>query len=173
MASIVVIALPAAALTGVTQERIAWPPRCTVQAPQSAIPQPNFVPVMPSTSRNTHKRGVSPSTSTVRSIPLTLIVIAIGTSRLIHVDWATGWPFRAPLPPSEMRAETRPSKIPASLLGARQRLCLRAGLSCKSADKPDASCCDRRRPRGFEHLTALYRTLMAHSAGSESATALV
>jgi hypothetical protein len=37
---------------------------CTVQAPQSAIPQPNFVPVIPSTSRNTHNRGVSPSTST-------------------------------------------------------------------------------------------------------------
>jgi hypothetical protein len=33
-------------------------------APQSAMPQPNFVPVKPSTSRNTHKRGVSPSTST-------------------------------------------------------------------------------------------------------------
>src|SRR4029450_3644613 len=29
------------------------------------------------TSRNTHKRGVSPSTSTVRSTPLTLIVVAI------------------------------------------------------------------------------------------------
>jgi hypothetical protein len=41
--------------------------------PQSAMPQPNFVPVMPSTSRNTQSRGVSPSTSTVRSAPLTLI----------------------------------------------------------------------------------------------------
>jgi hypothetical protein len=51
-----------------------------------------------------------------------------------------------------------------------QRSCLRAGPSCKSADKPDASCCDRQRPRGFEHLC---RTLMAHSAGFENATALV
>jgi hypothetical protein len=29
------------------------PSTCTAQAPQSAMPQPNFVPVMPSTSRNT------------------------------------------------------------------------------------------------------------------------
>jgi hypothetical protein len=32
----------------------ASPSTCTAQAPQSAIPQPNFVPVMPSSSRNTH-----------------------------------------------------------------------------------------------------------------------
>src|SRR5438876_530381 len=51
----VVIRLPAAALTGVTQERIGWPSRCTVQAPQSAIPQPNFVPVRPTTSRTTRQ----------------------------------------------------------------------------------------------------------------------
>ena len=58
-------------------ERVATPSTCTVQAPQSAIPQPTFVPVMPSASRNTHKSGVSPSTSIVRLRPLTLIVIAI------------------------------------------------------------------------------------------------
>ena len=28
---------------------------CTVQAPHSAIPQPNFVPVMPNVSRRTHR----------------------------------------------------------------------------------------------------------------------
>jgi hypothetical protein len=66
----------------VIQERVATPSICTVQAPQSAQPQPNFVPVMPSTSRNTHKRGVSPSTSTVRSTPLTLIVMAMVISGL-------------------------------------------------------------------------------------------
>jgi hypothetical protein len=42
--------------------------------PQRAMPQPNLVPVMPKTSRNTHKRGVSASTSAVRSMPLTLIL---------------------------------------------------------------------------------------------------
>jgi hypothetical protein len=46
----------------------------TVQAPHSAIPQPNLVPVMPSRSRNTQSRGVSPSTSTLWGIPLTLMV---------------------------------------------------------------------------------------------------
>jgi hypothetical protein len=33
------------------QERVATPSTCTVQAPQSAMPQPNFVPVMPTAKR--------------------------------------------------------------------------------------------------------------------------
>jgi transcriptional regulator GlxA family with amidase domain len=36
-----------------------------MQAPQSAMPQPNFVPVTPSTSRPPRAAGVSPSTSTL------------------------------------------------------------------------------------------------------------
>ena len=32
------------ALTGIWQERTGWPSRCTVQAPHSAMPQPNLVP---------------------------------------------------------------------------------------------------------------------------------
>jgi hypothetical protein len=43
------------------------PDACLLQAPHSAMPQPNLVPVMPSTSRSTHNSGVSPSTSTLRS----------------------------------------------------------------------------------------------------------
>src|SRR5215468_1717681 len=57
----------------VMQERVGAPSTCTVQAPHSAIPQPNFVPVKPSTSRSTHNSGVSPSTSTLWMVPLTLI----------------------------------------------------------------------------------------------------
>src|SRR5216683_7575775 len=79
IASIVVIAEVPTLSTEVTQERVGAPSTCTVHAPQSAIPHPNFVPVIPSTSRNTHKSGVSPSTSTVRWTPLTLIVIATAT----------------------------------------------------------------------------------------------
>src|SRR3954449_6500471 len=41
------------------------------------MPQPNFVPVMPSTSRKTHRSGVSPSTSTLCVLPLILIVKAM------------------------------------------------------------------------------------------------
>src|ERR1700716_3181882 len=74
MASMVVTVLPAAAEIEVMQERIATPSRCTVQAPQSAIPHPNFVPVRPSSSRSVHKRGVSPGTSTVTDLPLTFRV---------------------------------------------------------------------------------------------------
>ena len=37
---------------------------CTVQAPQAATPQPNFVPVSLRCSRSTHSSGVPPSTPT-------------------------------------------------------------------------------------------------------------
>jgi hypothetical protein len=78
MASMVVTGASPTLATGVTQERVAAPFRWTVQAPHSAMPQPNFVPVMPRTSRRTHSSGVSPSTSTRCSASLTLIVKAIG-----------------------------------------------------------------------------------------------
>src|SRR5262249_529892 len=45
-----------------------------------------FVPVMPSTSRNTHKSGVSPSTSTLCALPLTLMVKAMASSRFPRSD---------------------------------------------------------------------------------------
>ena len=59
----VVIGLPATALTGIEQERVATPAIWTVQAPHCAMPQPYFVPVRPIASRNTHNRGVRGSTS--------------------------------------------------------------------------------------------------------------
>ena len=43
---------------------------CTVQAPHCAMPQPNLVPVMPSTSRSTQSSGMSPGASKVRFSPL-------------------------------------------------------------------------------------------------------
>src|SRR5260221_10614152 len=57
--------------TGNTQERTASPSICTVQAPHCAIPQPNFVPVRPKTSRSTHSKGMSAGTSTDFETPLT------------------------------------------------------------------------------------------------------
>src|SRR5438105_13409241 len=63
----------------VMQECVGLPSTCTVQATHNALPQPNFVPVMPSTSRNTQRSGVSPSTSTLRMLPLTLIVKAMAS----------------------------------------------------------------------------------------------
>jgi hypothetical protein len=74
MPSMVVMALPAAALTGVEQDRWATPSMCTVQAPHNPMPQPNFVPVIPRTSRKTHSRGMSGSTSTSCDAPLILNV---------------------------------------------------------------------------------------------------
>src|SRR5690348_16978832 len=67
----VVMALPVTADTGVEQARMGSPSAWTVQAPHSAMPQPNFVPTRPSESRKTHNRGVFGSTSAVRALPLT------------------------------------------------------------------------------------------------------
>src|SRR5213592_4611566 len=88
----VVTVLPAAAATGVTQERIGRPSRCTVQAPHSAAPQPNLVPVSPMTSRSTQSRGMSGGTSTVCALPLTLKV----TTTVRPPPCAVAAPSRAP-----------------------------------------------------------------------------
>src|SRR6516165_1099016 len=68
----VTIFFPPTSDIGMLQERIASPLRCTVQAPQSATPQPNFVPVRPSSSRKYHMSGIDGSPSNVRSCPLTV-----------------------------------------------------------------------------------------------------
>src|SRR5689334_11696814 len=70
MPSIVVIFLPSAAETGVPHERTGLPSRCTVHAPHSWAPQPNFVPVMPTVSRIAQSNGVLGSTSTLWVLPL-------------------------------------------------------------------------------------------------------
>jgi hypothetical protein len=68
--SIVVMARLPIAPTGRRQERRGLPSICTVQAPHWAMPQPNLVPVMPSTSRSTQSSGVSAGPSKVRFSPL-------------------------------------------------------------------------------------------------------
>src|SRR5262245_19605676 len=74
--------LPATSDMGATQERTALPSTWTVQLPHSAAPQPNLVPVRPSSSRKYHRSGIDGSPSYVRSWPLTFKV-------------ATGFPPRA------------------------------------------------------------------------------
>ena len=69
--SIVTTFLPATSDIGVVQERTASPLMCTVQAPHNATPQPNLVPVRPSSSRKYHMSGIEGSPPNVRSCPLT------------------------------------------------------------------------------------------------------
>jgi hypothetical protein len=76
----VVIALSPMLSTVVMQDRVAAPSTCTVQAPHGAWPQPNLLPVMPSTSRSTHSSGVSTSTSW--GVPLIFNVKAMAASRV-------------------------------------------------------------------------------------------
>src|SRR5437868_8213420 len=63
--------------TGVWQDRMALPFRCTVHAPQKPMPQPNLVPFMSRVSLNTHRRGISAGASTVVDFPLSLKVYFI------------------------------------------------------------------------------------------------
>src|SRR5215469_1774184 len=76
----VVIFLPATLEIGVMQERVASPLMCTVQAPHSAMPQPNFVPVMFRVSRRTHNSGICGSTSTVVDLPFRVNVVPMLSS---------------------------------------------------------------------------------------------
>jgi len=68
---------PSRAPIGTEHDRMAVPLICTVQAPHCAIPQPNFVPVKPMTSRKTQRSGVSGSMLTCRDTPLTLSVVSV------------------------------------------------------------------------------------------------
>jgi len=67
----VVMFFPAACETGVVQERVSAPFTWTLHAPQYPAPHPNLVPVNSSVSRRTHSSGVSGSTVTFLSEPLT------------------------------------------------------------------------------------------------------
>lgn len=71
----VVMLCPATVEMRAVQERVASPSTWTVQAPHSAWPQPNFVPVSPKVSRRTHSNGVSGETSTECCWPFTVIEI--------------------------------------------------------------------------------------------------
>src|SRR5712691_8735171 len=71
----VVTVLPVTLRACVKQERTALPLTCTVHAPHSAMPQPNFVPVMPRVSRKTHSSGISGLTSTVCGLPFKVNLI--------------------------------------------------------------------------------------------------
>src|ERR1700722_17014414 len=88
----VVIFFPATDETGVMQERVASPSICTVQAPHRAIPQPNFVPVMPRVSRRTHNSGIFGGTSTDCCLPLRINWIAMRVLRGRNAVLHTGRP---------------------------------------------------------------------------------
>ena len=70
--------------TGRRHVRIGTPSMSTVHAPHCATPQPYLVPVNPSCSRNTHNSGVSGSTSTLCTLPLTFKVVISTISRLMN-----------------------------------------------------------------------------------------
>src|SRR6266851_7778725 len=87
--SMVVTFFPATLEIGVIQERVISPLMCTVQAPQSAMPHPNLVPVMFKVSRRTQSRGISGLTSTVWDFPLRIKVVAIGPPRGRGISYNT------------------------------------------------------------------------------------
>src|SRR6266704_54887 len=71
----VVTRLPSTTCIRVTQDRVAWPSRCTVQEPHIAIPQPYFVPVSLSFSRSTHSNVSSGCAATSICLPLSMKIM--------------------------------------------------------------------------------------------------
>src|SRR6185369_15734135 len=73
--------LPATLDTASTHERTGSPSTSTVHAPHCPTPQPYFGPLTSSSSRSTHRSGISGSTSTSRGLALTLkrIIVLLST----------------------------------------------------------------------------------------------
>src|SRR5258708_34789329 len=117
----VVIFLPPAAATGITQERPAAPSMCTVQAPHCAMPQPYLVPVRPTCSRIAHNRGVLGLTLTSSVLPL-IVKRAMGFPPGIAVLEISAF-----APPKASGLAARPRRVPtppnaAQRGGLRQRV---------------------------------------------------
>src|SRR5215469_10683400 len=83
----VVTEWPATSDITIAHDRTASPSRCTVQAPHNETPQPNLVPVRPSSSRKNHMSGIDGSPSNGRSWPFTrsLIIRSSLSCRLLSV----------------------------------------------------------------------------------------
>src|SRR6266568_1738287 len=88
------------------QERVGRPPTCTVQAPHMPMPQPNFVPVRPMSSRMTHSNGVSSSASITTARPLMRNLVIIKNSKWWFSRQCTGQPARG----GNLRLEVWPGR---------------------------------------------------------------
>src|SRR5579885_93547 len=118
--SMVVIWRPAAAATGVMQERVGCPSMWTVHAPQSDMPQPNFVPVNARWSRSAQRSGMSGSTSSSRACPLTVSRMLMGSPPAVRPPIGILDSSRARRPPAipRWREHRRPL---GGLTGLRRR----------------------------------------------------
>src|SRR6202021_1281289 len=98
---------PATAPIKVMQDRVARPSTCTVQAPQKPIPQPNFVPVSPSSSRITQSNAASSGLCTETVLPLRSNVVMIDSllfSLLVNAMPSTLGGWQRPFSPDRSRA---------------------------------------------------------------------
>src|SRR5262245_23319558 len=97
----VVIALPAACLTAVVQERATLPSISTLHAPHCPRPQPNLGPCSPSALRNMYRSGCPGSQeSTVTAFPFT---------RKLYFGIRSPWPATIlPIPRESQAAKTFP-----------------------------------------------------------------
>src|SRR5258708_20220495 len=116
MVTILSVALMLA--SGTEQERCTSPLMCTEQAPHCATPQPYFVPVSPTCSRTTHRRGVSPSARTSTVLPLMLSLAIAAFPRVarpagfVLVGWRPSpWP-RQHSPPAARLPTPPPASYP-------------------------------------------------------------
>src|SRR5262245_14994284 len=95
------MALPAACLTAVVQDRVTLPSIKTLHAPHWPRPQPNFARCSPSALRNMYRSGCPGShESTVTAFPFT---------RKLYFGIRSPWPLTIlPIPRESQAAETFP-----------------------------------------------------------------
>src|SRR5258708_6004689 len=139
----VVTFFPATLEIGVIQERVISPLMCTVQAPQSAMPHPNLVPVMFKVSRRTQSRGISGLTSTVWDFPLRIKVVAIGPPRGRGISYNTSSRGRKGAEVVQPGQSRRPSSsadirhpVQTPRLGEGEQSRIRRGLRCGGLPGP-------------------------------------
>src|SRR5688572_6881599 len=77
----VVTDLPVISEIWIWHEYARLPSICTMQAPQSPVPQPNLVPVSLRPSRITQSSGVAGGASVDAALPLTVKFVAIASSQ--------------------------------------------------------------------------------------------
>src|ERR1700730_5483375 len=117
---VTILSVGSTALTGIEQERCTSPLMCTEHAPHCAIPQPYFVPVSPTCSRRTQSKGISSSTFTSMTSPLTLSFVTHNTPRCgvrAPADTVTALRSRHVFTADYDSQEKPPFTIPRSDLG--------------------------------------------------------
>ena len=134
------------------------PSTCSVQAPQSARPHPNLVPVIFRVSRSTQSSGVSPGTSTWRAAPLSVNSTFIGSSP--SSAWGSGWSRPCPATPPRSAIQVLNALMNSACgigIGSRPRPGFQPHRTSASCSMCSSTFCSERLPVRLGSLSASAR----------------